>query len=175
MDWYKSNLFIQCCINYLDCFQHLLLTFDSLHIFCSENLRDLQRFLRRDHPQTRDVFKQLGKWNTMSQDLIPIIEHYRDEPETIINAGMYYVVCLYITKLNWVTSLVRLQFLPVPKPSIVVLILGLILHTNLSDSLEQLGLFLEMPAIFLRCVWEGFSVFKLLLLPGRTWVDFTES
>ncbi|XP_059067114.1 uncharacterized protein LOC131079685 isoform X2 [Cryptomeria japonica] len=53
---------------------------------CLENLRDLQRFLRRDHPQTRDVFKQLGKWNTMSQDLIPIIEHYRDEPETIVNA-----------------------------------------------------------------------------------------
>ncbi|KAH9307878.1 hypothetical protein KI387_035789, partial [Taxus chinensis] len=52
---------------------------------CLENLKDLQRFLRRDHPQTRDVFKQLGKWNTMSQDLIPIIEHYRDEPETIIN------------------------------------------------------------------------------------------
>lgn len=52
---------------------------------CLENLKDLQRFLRRDHPETRDVFKQLGKWNTMSQDLIPIIEHYRDEPDLIIN------------------------------------------------------------------------------------------
>lgn len=52
---------------------------------CLENLKDLQRFLRRDHPQTRDVFKQLGKWNTVSQDLIPIIEKYRDETELVMN------------------------------------------------------------------------------------------
>lgn len=52
---------------------------------CLENLKDLQRFLRRDHPQTRDVFKQLGKWNTVSQDLIPIIEQYRNETELVMN------------------------------------------------------------------------------------------
>eukprot|EP01018_Ginkgo_biloba_P015370 Gb_19078 [translate_table: standard] len=54
---------------------------------CLENLKDLQRFLRRDHPQTRDVFKQLGKWKTVPQDLIPIIEACRDEPDLVINAG----------------------------------------------------------------------------------------
>ncbi|KAL9312492.1 hypothetical protein ACSQ67_017944 [Phaseolus vulgaris] len=28
-----------------------------------DNLKDLLRFLRRDDPQTRDVFKQVCKWN----------------------------------------------------------------------------------------------------------------
>ncbi|KAI5080095.1 hypothetical protein GOP47_0005574 [Adiantum capillus-veneris] len=53
---------------------------------CLENLKNLQRFLRRDHPTSRPVFKQLGKWNTIGRDLVPIILQYRDDPELIINA-----------------------------------------------------------------------------------------
>ncbi|KAH7442845.1 hypothetical protein KP509_02G004400 [Ceratopteris richardii] len=53
---------------------------------CLENLKNLQRFLRRDHPTSRPVFKQLGKWNTVGRDLVPIISQYRDDPELIINA-----------------------------------------------------------------------------------------
>ncbi|KAL5999069.1 hypothetical protein ACLOJK_010019 [Asimina triloba] len=53
---------------------------------CLENLKDLQRFLRRDDPQTRDVFKQVCKWNTVSNDLIPIIEHYQNERNLVITA-----------------------------------------------------------------------------------------
>ncbi|XP_058100318.1 uncharacterized protein LOC131245111 isoform X3 [Magnolia sinica] len=53
---------------------------------CLDNLKDLQRFLRRDDPQTRDVFKQVCKWNTVSQDLIPIIEQYQNDRNLVINA-----------------------------------------------------------------------------------------
>ncbi|XP_043717020.1 protein timeless homolog isoform X2 [Telopea speciosissima] len=54
--------------------------------FCLDNLKDLQRFLRRDDPQTRDVFKQICKWNTVSKDLIPIIEHCQAHRDLVINA-----------------------------------------------------------------------------------------
>ncbi|KAF8413264.1 hypothetical protein HHK36_001240 [Tetracentron sinense] len=54
--------------------------------FCLDNLKDLLRFLRRDDPQTRDVFKQVCKWNTVSKDLIPIIEHCQDDRNLVINA-----------------------------------------------------------------------------------------
>ncbi|KAJ8621693.1 hypothetical protein MRB53_030222 [Persea americana] len=54
--------------------------------FCLDNLKDLQRFLRRDDPQTRDVFKQLCKWKTVSEDLVPIIEHCQNDRNLVINA-----------------------------------------------------------------------------------------
>ncbi|XP_020522243.1 uncharacterized protein LOC18433200 isoform X3 [Amborella trichopoda] len=54
--------------------------------YCLENLKDLQRFLRRDDPQTRDVFKLVSKWNIASNHLIPIIEHYQGDCELVINA-----------------------------------------------------------------------------------------
>ncbi|KAK1286793.1 hypothetical protein QJS10_CPA03g00256 [Acorus calamus] len=54
--------------------------------FCLDNLKDLQRFLRRDDPQTRDVFKQLCKWNTVSRNLIPIIEAYQNDHNLVVNA-----------------------------------------------------------------------------------------
>ncbi|KAJ4954853.1 hypothetical protein NE237_011636 [Protea cynaroides] len=53
---------------------------------CLDNLKDLQRFLRRDDPQTRNVFKQVCKWNTVSKDLIPIIEHCQADRDLVINA-----------------------------------------------------------------------------------------
>ncbi|XP_077228993.1 timeless family protein isoform X2 [Tasmannia lanceolata] len=54
--------------------------------FCLDNLKDLQRFLRRDDPQTRDVFKQVCKWSTVSRHLIPIIESYQNDRDFVINA-----------------------------------------------------------------------------------------
>lgn len=71
--------------------------FDSVHSLPPSNLtiiplfadslKDLQRFLRRDDPQTRDVFKQVCKWSTVSKDLVPIIEHCQDNHVLVINAG----------------------------------------------------------------------------------------
>ncbi|KAJ1689619.1 hypothetical protein LUZ63_013774 [Rhynchospora breviuscula] len=52
--------------------------------YCLDNLKDLQRYLRRDNPQKRDVFKQICKWNTVSRDLIPIIESYQNDRNLVI-------------------------------------------------------------------------------------------
>ncbi|TKY51371.1 timeless-like protein [Spatholobus suberectus] len=54
--------------------------------YCLDNLKDLLRFLRRDDPQTRDVFKQVCKWNIVSKDLIPIIEYYHEDRNLLLNA-----------------------------------------------------------------------------------------
>lgn len=54
--------------------------------YCLDNLKDLLRFLRRDDPQTREVFKQVCKWNTVAKDLIPIIEHCQDDRSLVLNA-----------------------------------------------------------------------------------------
>ncbi|KAJ0098814.1 hypothetical protein Patl1_20274 [Pistacia atlantica] len=54
--------------------------------YCLDNLKDLLRFLRRDDPQTREVFKQVCKWNIVSKDLIPIIEHCQDDRNLVLNA-----------------------------------------------------------------------------------------
>ncbi|XP_057425130.1 uncharacterized protein LOC130718546 isoform X1 [Lotus japonicus] len=53
---------------------------------CLDNLKDLLRFLRRDDPQSRDVFKQVCKWNTVSKDLIPIIEYYHHDRNLLLNS-----------------------------------------------------------------------------------------
>ncbi|KAJ3695187.1 hypothetical protein LUZ60_000564 [Juncus effusus] len=54
--------------------------------YCLDSLRDLQRFLRRDDPYKRDVFKQICKWKTVSRDLIPIIEFHQTERNLVINS-----------------------------------------------------------------------------------------
>ncbi|KAI3987920.1 hypothetical protein MKX01_021034 [Papaver californicum] len=54
--------------------------------FCLDNLKDLQRFLRRDDPETRDVFNQVCKWNTVSKDLVPIIELCQDNRHLVVSA-----------------------------------------------------------------------------------------
>ncbi|CAN8244514.1 unnamed protein product [Cochlearia groenlandica] len=54
--------------------------------YCLDNLKDLLRFLRRDDPESREVFKQVCAWNIVSKDLIPIIEHYQDEHNLVLNA-----------------------------------------------------------------------------------------
>ncbi|GLT35849.1 hypothetical protein SLA2020_102660 [Shorea laevis] len=53
---------------------------------CLDNLKDLLRFLRRDDPQTREVFKQVCKWNIVSKNLIPIIENCQDDRSLVLNA-----------------------------------------------------------------------------------------
>ncbi|KAJ8499542.1 hypothetical protein OPV22_010094 [Ensete ventricosum] len=54
--------------------------------YCLDNLKDLQRFLRRDDPRQRDVFKQICKWNTVSRNLVPLIEYYQSDRNLVINA-----------------------------------------------------------------------------------------
>ncbi|KAK4362997.1 hypothetical protein RND71_018238 [Anisodus tanguticus] len=54
--------------------------------YCLDNLKDLLRFLRRDDPQTREVFKHVCKWNIVGKDLIPIIEYYQDDRNLLLNA-----------------------------------------------------------------------------------------
>ena len=54
---------------------------------CLDNLNDLLRFLWRDDPQSHDEFKQVRKWNKASKDLIPIIEHYQEDQNLLLNAG----------------------------------------------------------------------------------------
>ncbi|XP_024382213.2 uncharacterized protein [Physcomitrium patens] len=56
------------------------------HADCLANLRHLQRFLRRDDPVQRDIFMQLGKWNSIRQDILPIINHYRHDFDLVLNA-----------------------------------------------------------------------------------------
>nr|CAB3464414.1 unnamed protein product [Digitaria exilis] len=53
---------------------------------CLDNLKDLQRFLRRDDPQRREVFKQVCKWKIASRDLVPIIENYQTDRNLVITA-----------------------------------------------------------------------------------------
>ncbi|KAK9665372.1 hypothetical protein RND81_14G108100 [Saponaria officinalis] len=50
-----------------------------------DNLKDLLRFLRRDDPDTRDVFKQVCKWNIVGKYLIPILEHCQDDRNLVLN------------------------------------------------------------------------------------------
>eukprot|EP00242_Pyramimonas_sp_CCMP2087_P012572 CAMPEP_0198222400 /NCGR_PEP_ID=MMETSP1445-20131203/87918_1 /TAXON_ID=36898 /ORGANISM="Pyramimonas sp., Strain CCMP2087" /LENGTH=442 /DNA_ID=CAMNT_0043900897 /DNA_START=179 /DNA_END=1504 /DNA_ORIENTATION=+ len=56
------------------------------HDQCSESLQDIMRFLRRDNPETRDVFMLLANWNLVKTDLLPIIRTYHDDSELVIAA-----------------------------------------------------------------------------------------
>ncbi|XP_051138168.1 uncharacterized protein LOC127256292 [Andrographis paniculata] len=54
--------------------------------YCSDNLKDLLRFLRRDDPEKRDVFKQVCKWNIVGKDLIPLIEYCQEDRSLVLNS-----------------------------------------------------------------------------------------
>ncbi|KAL0400652.1 UNVERIFIED_CONTAM: hypothetical protein Slati_4095100 [Sesamum latifolium] len=54
--------------------------------YCSDNLKDVLRFLRRDDPEKRDVFKQVCKWNIVGKDLIPIIEYCQEDRNLVLNS-----------------------------------------------------------------------------------------
>ncbi|EEF49017.1 conserved hypothetical protein [Ricinus communis] len=53
---------------------------------CLENLKDLLRCLRRDDPETREVFKQVCNWKVVSKDLIPIIQYCQVDRSLVLNA-----------------------------------------------------------------------------------------
>ncbi|XP_047324602.1 uncharacterized protein LOC124928117 [Impatiens glandulifera] len=52
----------------------------------ADNIKDLLRFLRRDDPQTREVFKDVCKLNTVGNNLIPIMEYCQDDRNLVLNA-----------------------------------------------------------------------------------------
>ncbi|CAI5530235.1 unnamed protein product [Closterium sp. Naga37s-1] len=54
---------------------------------CLGSLRDLQRLMRRDHPVSRDVLVQLGRWDIVRTDLVPIICRYRRDSSLLLNAA----------------------------------------------------------------------------------------
>eukprot|EP00240_Pyramimonas_obovata_P016171 CAMPEP_0118947626 /NCGR_PEP_ID=MMETSP1169-20130426/46376_1 /TAXON_ID=36882 /ORGANISM="Pyramimonas obovata, Strain CCMP722" /LENGTH=272 /DNA_ID=CAMNT_0006893879 /DNA_START=107 /DNA_END=922 /DNA_ORIENTATION=+ len=56
------------------------------HEQCLESLQDIMRFLRRDNPETRDVFMLLANWNLVKTDLLPIIRTYHDDSDLVIAA-----------------------------------------------------------------------------------------
>lgn len=66
----------------------------------ADNLKDLLRFLRRDDPQTREVFKQVYKWNIVGKDLIPIIEYCQDDRNLLLNAGVCLILSTNFISLN---------------------------------------------------------------------------
>ncbi|XP_071704507.1 uncharacterized protein [Rutidosis leptorrhynchoides] len=54
--------------------------------YCLDNLKDLLRFLRRDDPEAREVFKQVCKWNTVGKDILPIIQHCQGDTTLVLNS-----------------------------------------------------------------------------------------
>ncbi|KAF5798186.1 hypothetical protein HanRHA438_Chr07g0300331 [Helianthus annuus] len=54
--------------------------------YCLDNLKDLLRFLRRDDPETREVFKQVCKWNIVGKDILQIIQYCQNDTSLVLNA-----------------------------------------------------------------------------------------
>lgn len=54
--------------------------------YCLDNLKDLLRFLRRDDPETREVFKQVCKWNIVGKDILPIVQYHQNDTTLLLNA-----------------------------------------------------------------------------------------
>lgn len=50
-------------------------------------LKDLQRFLRFDDPDTREAFFAVSKYNLTRSDLVPLIVTYPDDYEVVYNAS----------------------------------------------------------------------------------------
>ena len=53
---------------------------------CAACLKDLQRFLRKDDPDTRAAFFKLGQFNVAKSDLVPIIVTYAHDTDLVYNA-----------------------------------------------------------------------------------------
>uniref|UniRef100_A0A7S3VNX6 Timeless N-terminal domain-containing protein n=1 Tax=Dunaliella tertiolecta TaxID=3047 RepID=A0A7S3VNX6_DUNTE len=53
---------------------------------CLGCLKDLQRFLRKDDPDTRDVFFKLGAFETARKDLVPLLIHYPQDHAIVYNS-----------------------------------------------------------------------------------------
>ncbi|GLI61645.1 hypothetical protein VaNZ11_004068, partial [Volvox africanus] len=53
---------------------------------CLGCLKDLQRFLRRDDPDIRPVFKRLGEWRIAAHDVVPLLVTYPHDKEITLQA-----------------------------------------------------------------------------------------
>jgi len=53
---------------------------------CLGCLLDIQRFLRRDEPATRDVVCKLAEWNVLRQHVVPLLITYASKFELLFNA-----------------------------------------------------------------------------------------
>lgn len=52
--------------------------------------------LRKENPETRDVFKTLCTWNTLEKDLIPILLNNRTEQKIVFAICMIFLYYLII-------------------------------------------------------------------------------
>ena len=75
------------------CAYKMIFLVDNLSGNVADNLKDLLRFLRRDDPETREVFKQVCKWNTVGKDILPIIQYCQSDTTLVLNAGNYLSNC----------------------------------------------------------------------------------
>ncbi|KAA8539990.1 hypothetical protein F0562_026682 [Nyssa sinensis] len=102
--------------------------------YCLDNLKDLLRFMRRDDPQAREVFKQVCKWNTVAKDLIPIIEHCQDDRNLVLNA---------VKVLVFLTMPIELSSSDIPQQ--IEYLWGLKSSITCSDTVVVIVLLLESP------------------------------
>ena len=58
-----------------------------------ESLVDLQRFLRRDDPATRDCVRQLADWATLRGHIIPLMCTYASNFDLLFNATKARAFC----------------------------------------------------------------------------------
>ncbi|KAI8564941.1 hypothetical protein RHMOL_Rhmol03G0222300 [Rhododendron molle] len=108
--------------------------------YCLDNLKDLLRFLRRDDPQTREVFKQVCKWNIVGKDLIPILEHCQDDHNLVLNAVKVLVFLTMPVEPTSNDIPQQIEYLWALKSSI-----------TLSDTVPMIVSLLESPLENLEC------------------------
>ncbi|BFG23444.1 hypothetical protein CerSpe_097180 [Prunus speciosa] len=106
--------------------------------YCLDNLKDLLRFLRRDDPQNRDVFKQVCKWKIVDQDLVPIIEHCQDDTNLVLNAVKVLVFLTMPIEPSSNDILQQIEFLWKLKSSITSSDLIAVIVSLLESPLENL-------------------------------------
>ncbi|KAK3010402.1 hypothetical protein RJ639_012889 [Escallonia herrerae] len=109
--------------------------------YCLDNLKDLLRFLRRDDPQTREVFKQVCKWNTVGKDLIPIIEHCQGDQNLVLNSGNCFT--LFLKVLVFLTMPVEPMSSDIPQQ--MEYLWGLKSAITCSDTVSVIVSLLESP------------------------------
>ncbi|XP_061996707.1 uncharacterized protein LOC133714583 [Rosa rugosa] len=108
------------------------------HKYCLDNLKDLLRFLRRDDPQNRDVFKEVCKWNIVSKDLIPIIEHCQEDRSLVLNAVKVLVFLTMPVEPTSNDILQQIEFLWELKSSITSSDIVAVIVSLLESPLENL-------------------------------------
>ncbi|KAJ0098812.1 hypothetical protein Patl1_20272 [Pistacia atlantica] len=113
---------------------------EGLSLICAGLGMDWLRFLKRDDPQTREVFKQVCKWNIVSKDLMPIIEHCQDDRNLVLNA---------VKVLVFLTMPVEPSSNDIPQQ--IEYLLGLKSSITCSDTIPVIASLLESP----WKIWNG--------------------